>query len=94
MTRAMRPGWPGRYFHSATMTFAHYDFARGSSIHEYFHAEEEIYEVIEGEFEVTINRPSSLDCDRAEQCPSLGQGPDRRASHRSRSSSQAGFHLD
>jgi quercetin dioxygenase-like cupin family protein len=49
------PGWHGRYFHSATMTFAHYDFARGSSIHEHFHAEEEVYEVIEGEFEATID---------------------------------------
>ena len=35
--------------------FAHYDFTRGSSIHEHFHAEEEVYEVIEGELEVTID---------------------------------------
>jgi quercetin dioxygenase-like cupin family protein len=37
------------------LTFAHYDFTRGSSIHEHFHAEEEVYEVIEGELEVTID---------------------------------------
>jgi quercetin dioxygenase-like cupin family protein len=37
------------------MTFAHYDFARGSSIHEHFHVQEEVYEVIEGELEVTID---------------------------------------
>jgi len=49
------PGWHGRYFHSANMTFAHYDFTRGSYIHEHFHAEEEVYEVIEGELEVTID---------------------------------------
>jgi quercetin dioxygenase-like cupin family protein len=49
------PGWNGRYFHSANMTFAHYDFNRGSSIHEHVHAEEEVYEVIEGELEVTID---------------------------------------
>ena|ERR1700693_778410 len=48
------PGWHGRYFHSASMTFAHYDFKRGSSIHEHFHAQEEVYEVVEGELEVTI----------------------------------------
>ena len=48
------PGWHGRYFHSASMTFAHYDFERGSSIHEHFHPQEEVYEVIEGELEVTI----------------------------------------
>jgi quercetin dioxygenase-like cupin family protein len=49
------PGWHGRYFHSASMTFAHYDFMRGSSIHEHFHPQEEVYEVIEGELEVTID---------------------------------------
>lgn len=49
------PGWHGRYFHSPSMTFAHYDFLRGSSIHEHFHSQEEFYEVIEGELEVTID---------------------------------------
>jgi quercetin dioxygenase-like cupin family protein len=49
------PGWYGRYFHSLSMTFAHYDFVRGSSIHERFHPQEEVYEVIEGELEVTID---------------------------------------
>jgi len=49
------PGWYGRYFHSPSMTFAHYDFVRGSSIHEHFHPQEEVYEVIEGELEVTID---------------------------------------
>ena len=27
------PGWRGRYFDSAHMTFAHYEFDAGSSIH-------------------------------------------------------------
>ncbi|MGH6857684.1 MAG: cupin domain-containing protein [Methylocella sp.] len=49
------PGFNGRYFNSAYMTFAHYDFTRGSSVHELFHAEEEVFEVIEGELEVTID---------------------------------------
>lgn len=49
------PGWRGRYFHSQNMTFAHYDFTSGSSIHEHSHPEEEVYEVIEGELEVTID---------------------------------------
>src|SRR5579862_9102886 len=49
------PGWYGRYFHSPSMTFAHYDFRRGASIHEHFHPQEEVYEVIEGELEVTID---------------------------------------
>jgi quercetin dioxygenase-like cupin family protein len=37
------------------MTFAHYDFRSGASIHEHFHPEEEVYEVIAGELEVTID---------------------------------------
>lgn len=49
------PGWHGRYFHSASMTFAHYDFKRDSSTHEHFHPQEEVYEVIEGELELTID---------------------------------------
>lgn len=48
------PGWRGRYFHTATMTFAHYEFMAGSSIHEHCHPEEEVYEVIEGELEIAI----------------------------------------
>jgi quercetin dioxygenase-like cupin family protein len=49
------PGWHGRYFHSANMTFAHYDFKKGASIHEHSHPQEEVYEVIEGELELTID---------------------------------------
>jgi quercetin dioxygenase-like cupin family protein len=48
------PGWFGRYFHSQNMTFAHYDFVRGASIHEHSHPQEEVYEVIEGELEMTV----------------------------------------
>src|SRR5208283_3409604 len=55
-----KPGWYGRYFHSQNMTFAHYDFVRGSSIHEHFHPEEEVYEVIQGELEVTIEGVSQI----------------------------------
>jgi quercetin dioxygenase-like cupin family protein len=49
------PGWRGRYFHSPSMTFAHYDFTGGASIHEHFHPQEEVWEVIEGEIEPTID---------------------------------------
>jgi len=49
------PGWKGRHFHSSKMTFWHYDFACGSSIHEHWHPQEEVWEVIEGEIELTID---------------------------------------
>jgi quercetin dioxygenase-like cupin family protein len=48
------PGWRGRYFDSANMTFAHYEFEAGSSIHEHWHPQEEVYQVVEGELELTI----------------------------------------
>jgi quercetin dioxygenase-like cupin family protein len=47
------PGWRGRYFDSS-MTFAHYEFDAGS-IHEHFHPQEEVYHIIEGELELTID---------------------------------------
>ncbi len=48
------PGWRGRFFHSEHMTVAQYEFTRGSSIHEHFHPQEEIYNVLDGELELTI----------------------------------------
>jgi quercetin dioxygenase-like cupin family protein len=54
------PGWRGRYFHSPSMTFAHYEFVRGASIHEHFHPQEEVYEVIEGELEITIDGSAQI----------------------------------
>jgi quercetin dioxygenase-like cupin family protein len=54
------PGWRGRYFHSPNMTFAHYDFVQGASIHEHFHPQEEVYEVTEGELEITIDGVSRI----------------------------------
>ncbi len=49
------PGWRGRLFHSASMTFAHWDFDAGSTIHEHRHEQEEVWHVLEGELEVTID---------------------------------------
>ena len=54
------PGWFGRYFHTAHMTFAHYEFKRGSTIHEHFHPQEEVYEVIEGEIELTVEGETKI----------------------------------
>jgi quercetin dioxygenase-like cupin family protein len=48
------PGWRGRYFNSPSMTFAHYEFAAGSTIHEHSHPQEEVWEIIEGELEITV----------------------------------------
>jgi quercetin dioxygenase-like cupin family protein len=55
-----KPGWFGRYFHSPNMTFAHYAFTKGSSIHEHFHPQEEVWQVIEGELEMTVDGVTQL----------------------------------
>jgi len=49
------PGWKGRYFDSDDMTFGHYVFDAGSSIHGHSHPNEEVWNVIEGQLEVTID---------------------------------------
>ena len=50
-----RPGWYGRYFDSPSMTFAHYAFTEGSTIHEHSHPQEEVWQVIEGELEIDLD---------------------------------------
>ena len=50
-----RPGWYGRYFDSANMTFGHYEFDAGATIHGHSHEQEEVWHVVEGELEVTIS---------------------------------------
>lgn len=49
-----KPGWRGRYFDSESMTFGHYEFDAGATIHEHAHEQEEVWHVVEGELEVTI----------------------------------------
>lgn len=49
------PGWRGRIFHSASMTFAHYEFDAGAAIHQHQHEQEEVWNVVAGELEVTID---------------------------------------
>jgi quercetin dioxygenase-like cupin family protein len=55
-----RPGWRGRTFHSPSMTFAHWSFTAGSDIHEHDHPQEEVWHVIEGELEITLDGETRL----------------------------------
>lgn len=49
------PGWAGRFLNTQHMTFGYYDVVAGSSIHEHAHLQEEVWHVIEGALEVTID---------------------------------------
>jgi quercetin dioxygenase-like cupin family protein len=48
-------GWRGRLFHSPSMTFGHWEFDKDASVHEHSHPQEEVWEVVAGELEVTID---------------------------------------
>jgi unsaturated pyranuronate lyase len=49
-----RQGWKGRFFHSPNMTFAYYTVEAGASIHEHSHPNDEVWNVIDGQLEITI----------------------------------------
>jgi quercetin dioxygenase-like cupin family protein len=53
--RARLPGWNGRYFHSENMTFAYYEIDAGAALHTHSHPNEEVWNVVEGQLEVTID---------------------------------------
>ena len=50
-----REGWSGRFFHSSNMTLAYYTVEAGAWIHEHSHPNDEVWNVIEGQLEITIN---------------------------------------
>jgi quercetin dioxygenase-like cupin family protein len=48
------PGFRGRFFHSATMTIAHWNITAGSAAPIHTHIHEQTIDVISGQLEVTI----------------------------------------
>jgi quercetin dioxygenase-like cupin family protein len=52
--REKRPGWKGHIFHSQTMTFAHWEFAKGATIQRHDHEQEEVWHVVAGELEIVV----------------------------------------
>ena len=49
-----KPGWHGRFFHSEHMTFAYYEIDAGAALHEHSHPNEEVWNIIEGEADLTL----------------------------------------
>jgi quercetin dioxygenase-like cupin family protein len=50
-----KPGWHGRFFHSQHMTFSYYEIDPGASLHAHSHPNEEVWNVVEGELELTLD---------------------------------------
>jgi quercetin dioxygenase-like cupin family protein len=55
-----RPGWRGRIFSSPQMTFAHWEFDKGSDIHAHGHKQEEVWHIVKGKLEVTIGKETKI----------------------------------
>lgn len=52
--REVVPGYRARFVHSESMTVAYWDIDAGASMPEHQHPHEQVANVIEGEFELTV----------------------------------------
>lgn len=59
-TRDLIPGFHVKFVHSSTMTFAHWDIEQGAVLPEHAHPHEQVCNVIQGEFELTIDGESQV----------------------------------
>ena len=52
--RTVIPGFHGRFVHSATMTFVHWEIDAGATLPQHAHHHEQVVHLYEGEFELTV----------------------------------------
>lgn len=52
--REPKPGWHGRFFDSEDMSFAYYSIDAGAPLHEHSHSNEEVWNILSGDIEITI----------------------------------------
>lgn len=53
--REILPGYTVRFVHSERMTFAFWDVKKGSPLPEHSHEHEQVANVLEGEYELTVD---------------------------------------
>jgi len=58
--REIMPGFSGKLVHSANMTFAHWEIKKGAPLPEHSHHHEQVVNMIEGEFELTVEGEKHL----------------------------------
>ena len=56
----MIPGYNARLIHTNNMTISHLEIEKGSKLPEHHHYHEQVSQVIEGKFELTINGVSQV----------------------------------
>ena len=49
------PGYNAKFIHTSNMTFAHWSILAGAVLPEHSHFNEQVANVLEGEFELTVN---------------------------------------
>ena len=54
------PGWRGKLIHAENMTFAHWSFDAGATIHEHCHEQEEVWHVLDGALEIAADGESAV----------------------------------
>lgn len=59
-SKTIVPGFRARFIHSNNMTFALWDIEPGALLPEHAHPHEQVTQVLEGEFELTINGATAL----------------------------------
>lgn len=58
--REIVPGYRARFVHSKNMTLAYWDVDPGAALPEHSHPHEQIANVLEGQFELTVNGESRI----------------------------------
>jgi quercetin dioxygenase-like cupin family protein len=65
------PGYTGRFIHTQSMTFAYWDVKAGSTAPEHSHMHEQVAQLIEGEFILTVDgNPITLEPGKVVVIPS------------------------
>jgi quercetin dioxygenase-like cupin family protein len=59
-TREQMPGFHGKFIHGDTVTIVHWDIRAGAALPEHSHPHEQISNLLEGEFEMTIDGQTQL----------------------------------
>lgn len=59
-TREIVPGYRAKFIHSEGMTLAYWEVEKGAALPEHSHPHEQIANVLEGEFELTVDGESRV----------------------------------
>lgn len=59
-SKEILPGFKGKFIHTPNMTFAYWEIKEGSLLPEHHHPHEQVVNLLEGEFEMTIDGTTKI----------------------------------